>query len=267
MPGVAAVALGGSWARGEGDALSDVDLGIYYEPPLSVTRLRALAHRLVGRGRPAAVTAPGGWGPWIDGGGWLTIRGRRVDWIYRDLSRVGRVIADARRGRFSSHDQPGHPHGFHTHIYAGEVHDARILHDPRGVLAALQRRTRPYPAALARSVRRSFLWRADFALESSVKPAKRADVFHVSGSLFHSAACLLQILFAANGRYLINEKGALSAAEGLPLRPRRFSRRVRAILARPGGDARALARSLERMSDLVREVEALTAGTSLPRRR
>ena len=27
---------------------------------------------------PAAVTEPGGWGPWVDGGGWLTIGGRRV---------------------------------------------------------------------------------------------------------------------------------------------------------------------------------------------
>ena len=31
MPGVVAVALGGSWTRGGGDAFSDVDLGIYYE--------------------------------------------------------------------------------------------------------------------------------------------------------------------------------------------------------------------------------------------
>src|SRR3712207_8687536 len=45
----------------------------------------------------AVVTAPGGWGPWVDGGGWLTIDGSAVDWIYRDLDRVERSWEDAAR--------------------------------------------------------------------------------------------------------------------------------------------------------------------------
>ena len=71
--------------------------------------------------------------------------------IYRDLSRVERAIADARRGQISSHYQPGHPHAFHSYIYAGEVHYAKILHDPRRRLETLQQRTRPYPSALRRA--------------------------------------------------------------------------------------------------------------------
>ncbi len=266
---MAAVAAGGSWARGEADALSDLDLGLYYEPktPPDIARLRALARRLEGRRRAPKVTALGGWGPWIDGGAWLEIGGRRVDWIYRDLSRVGRAISDARRGTISSHYQPGHPHAFSTHIYVGETHHARILYDPQGKLAALQRRTRPYPPALRRAIREAFLWEARFALETADKSARRGDVFHVSGCLFRSAACLAQVLFAANGRYLVNEKGALEAVAQLPVRPRRFSDRVTRILARPGGRSRALARGLERMAELVGEVEHLATASPIPKRR
>ena len=71
-----AVVLGGSLARGEADARSDIDLGLYY-------------------------------------------------WLYRDLARVAAVIAECERGRTACHYQPGHPHGFHTHIYMGEVHHGR----------------------------------------------------------------------------------------------------------------------------------------------
>lgn len=47
VPGVVAIGLGGSWARGAGDAASDVDLGIYYGPdaPLDVDGVRTVALR------------------------------------------------------------------------------------------------------------------------------------------------------------------------------------------------------------------------------
>ena len=259
VPGIAAVAVGGSWARGERDSLSDVDLGLYYDParPPAIPRLLCLARRLEGRRSTPAVTALGGWGPWIDGGAWLEIGGRRIDWIYRDLSRVERAISDARRGIISSHYQPGHPHAFHSYIYAGEVHYADIRHDPRGRLAALQRRTRPYPSALRDAIRRSFLWQARFALEAAEKSARRGDVLHVSGSLFQSAACLVQVLFAANRRYFVNEKGSLAATDAFALRSLRFRQRVNRILSEPGSRPANLQRRLEQMAALVREVEAL----------
>lgn len=43
VPGVAAVMLGGSRARGAEKPDSDVDLGLYYRPPLDVDKLQALA--------------------------------------------------------------------------------------------------------------------------------------------------------------------------------------------------------------------------------
>jgi predicted nucleotidyltransferase len=259
VPGVAAVAVGGSWARGERDAHSDIDLGLYYDParPLAIARLRALARKLERRRAAASVTELGGWGPWIDGGAWLEIEGRRVDWIYRDLSHVERAIADARRGKISSHYQPGHPHAFHSYIYASEVHDARIRHDPRGRLQALQRRTRPYPSPLGGAIRDAFLWEAQFALETAAKSARRGDVLHVAGSLFRSAACLVQVLFAVNRRYFASEKRALAVTDAFRLCPPRFSSRVKRILSGPGTRPSQLESSREQMAALVREVRNL----------
>ena len=90
VTGVVGAVLGGSRARGDHTADSDFDLGLYYRPPLDVAALRALAVEVAG---PAAtVTEPGGWGPWVDGGGWLTVDGAAVDWIYRDVDRVRQLL-------------------------------------------------------------------------------------------------------------------------------------------------------------------------------
>ena len=63
-----------------------MDLGIYCDPsnPPRVEDLRGLASRVDDRQLLEAVTGFGGWEPWINGGGWLLIGGRRVDWIYME---------------------------------------------------------------------------------------------------------------------------------------------------------------------------------------
>lgn len=114
VPGVRALALGGSRARGSADAGSDYDIGLYYEPrePFNVALLRKVVVGLDDAGPAASVTPIGAWGQWINGGGWLTVDGVRVDLLYRDLQRVRAVIADCREGRIERHYQPGHPHAF-----------------------------------------------------------------------------------------------------------------------------------------------------------
>ena len=261
VEGVVAVTLGGSWARGEAHPNSDVDLGIYYRPENlpPITDLRLLAQELDDRHPLDAVTDFGEWGPWINGGCWLTIEGRRVDWLYRDLDLVERTVEECSAGRPSVHYQPGHPHGFHTHIYMGEVHYCRPLHDPEGVLESLKNAIRDYPLLLKRALTRNQLWEARFALDTCRESAARGDVFYVAGGLFRCAACMVQALFALNERYLINEKASIEAADSLPLRPHNFRESVDSVLARPGESPQELQSSVGRVEDLLVAVEELCA--------
>jgi hypothetical protein len=90
-----------------------------------------------------------GWGPWVDGGGWLRVGGEQVDWILRDLDRVRQVWHDCQAGRFEVGQQRGHPLGFYSPCYAGEVALGRVLADPGGELSALPGRDRDLPAVAA----------------------------------------------------------------------------------------------------------------------
>ena len=180
VPGVVGVTLGGSRARGEHSPESDVDLGLYYVPPLDTAGLQLLARDLAG---PAArVTRPGDWGPWVDGGAWLRVDDVAVDWIYRDLHRVSAVWQDARAGRCRWHAQVGHPLGFLDAAYAGELALGVVLADPTGAVGSLHRETAVYPPALGDALVAG-LAEADFLLGVAAKATGRGDTTYVGGCL------------------------------------------------------------------------------------
>ena len=258
LDGVAAVALGGSLARGRGDAQSDVDLGIYYDPArlFSIEALRALVTELDDRHAPELVGL-GGWGPWINGGAWTRMRGVKLDLLYRDLRLVDRVLDDCEAGRITCDYQPGHPHGFHNHMYAGEVHHGLALHDPDGALADRKTRTSPYPPALGPAFVRRHLWEADFAVQTAAGAARRGDLAYVSGCLFRSVACLVQVLFAVNGHWFVNEKGSVAEAAKLPRTPPGFTAGVEEALSGLRPDPAGLAAALDTMANLTARVREL----------
>lgn len=227
VPGIRAIVLGGSRARGEATAQSDYDIGLYYEAdnPIDIGRLAKAAMLLPGAAS-SSVTAIGEWGPWINGGAWLTVEGKRVDLLYRDLGKVRGVIEACQGGRIERVYQPGHPHAFVSAIYMGEVALCRVLWDPEDVLAGLKRRCEPYPPALGEALIRSFFWEARFALENAAHGRGRDDPAYVAGCGFRAVACLCQTLFALNGVHLLNEKGAVRGVEKLACRPADFARRV-----------------------------------------
>ncbi|GAA2230869.1 nucleotidyltransferase domain-containing protein [Streptomyces nogalater] len=262
--GVVGVCLGGSRARGTHGPDSDFDLGLYYRPPLDTAALRLLAAELTGG--PVEVTEPGGWGPWVDGGAWLTIDGHRVDWIYRNLDRVHHVWRQCRAGRFEIGAQPGHPLGVYSHSYAGELALGRILADPDGELRSLREQTRRYPEPLREALIDNARWEAPFILAGARKGAARQDVFFVAGCLFRAVGLLVHALHAHARCWVLNEKGAVRAAGELAIAPVDFARRAHALFAALGTTAETLTAALDEADRLTAEVcRRLTEGETNPR--
>ncbi|MEU4719041.1 nucleotidyltransferase domain-containing protein [Nonomuraea dietziae] len=256
VDGVAGVVLGGSRARGTHRPDSDIDLGLYYRGSLDVEALRRLAAQVGGEG--AEVTAPGRWGPWVNGGGWLTIGGQRVDWIYRDLDRVRRVWADCGQGRYEVATQAGHPLGFYSHAYAGEVALCRVLEDPTGELGELREETLAYPERLGRALAEG-LWEAEFSVQLARYGVKGDDPAYTAGCLFKAVGVACHALHGRAGRWLINEKGMVASAGRLEITPQGFAERVGAVFAACSDDEPALsARAVDEAATLVEEVRALT---------
>ena len=90
VPGIQAVVLGGSRARGNQSIGSDIDIGVYYssDAPLDLAVLSEVAQQLDDEHREGLIASPGEWGNWVNGGAWLVINTLRVDLILRDIRRV-----------------------------------------------------------------------------------------------------------------------------------------------------------------------------------
>ncbi|MEE1788276.1 DUF4037 domain-containing protein [Streptomyces sp. SP17BM10] len=255
VPGVVGVLLGGSRARGEHRPESDWDLGVYYRGGLDLAALRALA------GPDVEVAGPGGWGPWVNGGAWLRVDGIAVDWILRDLDRVEQVWADCREGRYEVGVQAGHPLGFWSPCYPGEVALGRVLADPTGELADLRRLTATYPEPLREQLMAG-AWEAEFLVGVAAKGAARADALYVSLCLSRAVGVLIQALFAMDRRWCLNEKGALAVAEVLPGVPSGFGPRVRSLLGAQGETAESLTATVTRARVLVEETLTSLRGSA-----
>jgi hypothetical protein len=219
VPGISAIALGGSRARGTADDASDYDVGLYFSEgkPPDTDRLLVVAKALVDDPDAAAVTPVGEWGPRIVGGGWLSIAGRKVDLLYRCIEDVARAIDACRIGEIGMHYQPGHPHGFCSATWMGEIALCQPLHDPQATIAGLKAGTQPYPGPLREALIRHFQWEILFSIDNADIAVPREEQMHIAGCTYRALACVAQVLFALNQRYLINEKGALREAAAFPL--------------------------------------------------
>jgi predicted nucleotidyltransferase len=256
IEGVRAIVLGGSRARGTADERSDIDLGIYYDgaDPFSTTALGAAAKDLDDRHSDGLVTSFGEWGPAVNGGGWLEIRGRHVDFLYREISAVREAIEECIAGRTRIIYQLGHPLGFHMQIYAGEVHVCRPLFDPAGAIAGLKSKVREYPEKFRTAAVAKHLFDAEFEISIAAKPAARGDVMYVAGCLFRAAGFMTIVLYALNRRFFLNEKGAFAESRQFAIKPARFHDTVASVLGHIGTTPAELSASVAGFQSLVTEL-------------
>lgn len=262
LVGVRAVLLGGSQARGRARPESDIDLYIYYSEaaPFSIQEIRELAEAVNNTAGPV-VTDFYGWGPWVNGGAWLTVGRQRVDFVYRSIEHVERVIADAEAGRCEIHYAQQPPFGFFSVAYLGEIAAYFPLFDPEARIEALKRRVADYPAALRRAVVQDYLWQAEFALAAfAPRFAARSGAYGTAACLTRAVNQLLLALFALNRRYLMDDKTALAEVAEFERAPREFGPRVQRTLGHLGDSPEELGAAVESIAQLFRETVELTDG-------
>lgn len=261
VPGVVGVVLGGSRARGTHKPDSDVDIGIYYDERagFSVEHLSEAAARLDDDGRKNLITPLGGWGPWVNAGGWLVVKGYHVDLILRDLNRVAEEIQACSEGRVTINYQTGHPHGYLNAMYMGEVAICQILHDPMGRIAALKAKTRPYPETLKAAMVGYFLFEAEFSCMFVQKSIDQDDLPYLCGHFFRSTSCLNQVIFALNEEYCLNEKRAVDIIETFPKKPATYKARLDQAFSLLSSDPDKSRKAAEILYELIEETKTLVS--------
>jgi predicted nucleotidyltransferase len=254
VDGLQGIVLGGSWASNTQRPDSDIDLGLYYreDNPLDIDHIRKIANELNDFPDPG-VTELGGWGTWVNGGAWLTIKGQRVDFLYRNIDFVSTIIDECTRGKtqFDYLQQP--PYGFYSYIYCAETQQCKIIYDPQRAIEGLKAKIWGYSAVLKSSIINSFLWQAAFSLENAKKSADSGNVFYAAGCLTRIASSLVQVLYALNETYFISDKRLYKDVEQFRLKPQDFVMRLDHILGDIGCDSKKLSATLMNTQSLLTE--------------
>jgi len=265
-PGVAAVVLGGSYARGTQREASDLDLGLYYleAAPFSIADVKRVAASVSVQNAPV-VTDFYEWGPWVNGGAWVQTEAGKVDFLYRNLNQVQQIIDEAHQG-IIHHDYDQQPaYGFYSVIYLAETHVCIPLYDPHVQIANLKHQVATYPAKLKQRMIVEWLWSAEFTLIHALDFAAAADVYNTVGCLTRVAASLTQVLFALNETYFISDKQVMEAIARFSIRPPGYVEQMANILAQPGQTAEELSRSVANLKAVWQNVVELAGETYQPK--
>jgi len=259
VPGVVGVVLGGSRARGTHHANSDIDIGIYYDSSLGfdVEKVSRIAAKLDDEHRENLIASIGGWGPWVNAGGWLIVQGYHVDLILRDIHRVSQVIDDCLVGNVSSHYHAGHPHAYLNVMYLGEVSICKIIADPTNQITSLKEKTSPYPKCLKDAIIGYFMFEAGFSAKIAKDNVDKDDISYVSGHCYRSISCLNQVLFAINHEYCINEKKAVRMIEGFSKKPNDYKKKIDGIFSLISINKESTRIAVDILQDLFKETEEL----------
>jgi hypothetical protein len=199
LPGVTAVALGGSRGAGTPGPDSDWDFAIYYRGRFDPADLRAV-------GWPGEVSELGGWGGGVfNGGAWLQVDGRKVDVHYRDVDDVEHHLQQARAGRFRIENLLFYLAGVPTYVVVAELAVNRVL---AGVLPRPE-----YPPALREQAPPQWWARARFTLDYARGAyAATGRVVECAGAVARAAAEAGHAILAARGEWITNEKRLLDRA-------------------------------------------------------
>lgn len=198
LPGVEAVALGGSRAQGTSHPDSDWDVAVYYRGGFDPEAIRQL-------GWPGQLSGLGGWGPIFNGGGKLTVDGVLVDIHYRDLGLIDRVHDAACRGEFTIEPLLFHQAGLPSYILLAELGIGTTL---RGELPQWD-----YPEALRESAARIWWEHAEMTLFYAEEGhARHGRVAQCAGLVSEAACRTAHAVLAHRGEWVTNEKQLLSKA-------------------------------------------------------
>lgn len=252
------IVLGGSRARGTHTEDSDIDIGIYYpSESLDLDTINQLALELDDEHRSNLIAPPGAWGNWVNGGGWLIIQGYHVDLILRDIERVEQVMKDTEQGIVTANYQTGHPHGYISAMYRGELGISKILFARSDRFCELKKQAETYPSALQKGLFDFFMFEAGFSLIFAKENIDKDDISYVCGHCFRSISGLNQVLFAMNKEYCINEKKAVKMIDVFKIKPYGYKEKIDKIISLISSDADNTRKGIDILEGLINEVESL----------
>lgn len=246
LPGVAAIALGGSSASGLADASSDLDVYMYYRSPLAASADREVRLRPLADEGTLEMDIPT-----FGLEDHLHVQGKLIELVYLDLDRLSAEAAQAYSQGLSSE-------GYTTALLY-ILFRSQVLHDATGEVTTLRERLRTsYPEPTRAQLLHEHPELMRYYLELLRISQGREDLLYVQQMRYNIHMIFFNLLFALNRLYHPGGKRLLAHAQQCAIQPSELAERWNNI-ARLGADDHALPGRLEALiDDLLRLIEVDT---------
>jgi hypothetical protein len=244
LPGVAAIALGGSTAAGLADADSDFDVYMYYRQPLAAAAERAARLRPLADAGTLEVDIPT-----FGLEDHLLVHDQLIELVYLDLDRLSENAKQAYGQGLSSE-------GYTTALLY-ILARSPVLHDVTGEVTALRAQLQSgYPEPTRARLLREHPEVLRYFLELLRVSQRRGDLLYVQHMRYSIQMVFFNLLFALNRLYHPGGKRLLSHARRCDVQPAGLDERWSDIARLSAADS-ALADRLEALiDDLCRLIEA-----------
>lgn len=224
MPGVVAASLGGSAASRMADALSDLDLHVYWEAPLASATERG-EHLAAVADLGSVHVGLTSWGLEDH----LSVGGCPVELTYRRWEDMRADVARAYREGLAGN-------GFTTAVLYAIAH-GRPLHDPTGELSAMRDRLAgEFPEATRAALLRRQSPLLSFHLEQLRRAQERGDLLFAQHVRYKVQMLFFDVLFTLNRLYHPGEKRLLEHSQRCRVRPTQCEARWLRMARLPSDD-------------------------------
>jgi hypothetical protein len=252
------IALGGSYAKGIADEVSDLDIYLF-APVISPCEKRETIASAFSPDITSLVCWDVG-NPIMQGGVDFRFHGRLIETWLRSTTLIDDVIEECRQGIVKRDMVTWTTTGFYNHCCLSDINVMISLDDPAGIISRWKSEITVYPPKLQNTIIEQHLAAARFwpwnpHYQSAVD---RGDIIYITGIVQQVVHNILQVLFALNETYFPGDKKLLQILDHLHTQPPQLGSRVNALLwSDTPASPQALIKQQNELRNLVDETTAL----------
>ncbi|SHH77839.1 nucleotidyltransferase domain-containing protein [Winogradskyella jejuensis] len=228
---IEAVVLGGSYSTGNATEKSDIDIGLYYSEnaPFNIDSIKQIANKY--SIHKPTVTNFYDWGKWVNGGAWIETKYGKLDFIYKNIEQLIATISDSKNGKWENDFEQKPPYGFSSITYLAETKNCIVLYDKSGILKSLKEKVEVYPNKLKKTIITESIRSVEFTISHAELFFNENNMYHTTGCLTRAIKSILNIIFAINETYPINDKSAIKTIQMKEKCPKNLNLKINNILS------------------------------------
>lgn len=229
-----AIALAGSFAKGNADKGSDIDFFMFVENPKSYEERVKIIQSIADKDKPVWVSESfeeSAWGGTMD----FFYQGIPVETTVRTLSQMNQVLDDCLKGKFEVIPALWTTNGYYTYIYLSELSFIKPIDDPDGILVEYQKKISPYPKKLQQSIVKTFFDRSNMWLDNFhyISAIEREDIMFTGSIVKATVLDMVQVIFALNEAYFVGDKKLELQLSHLNYCPHKLSENIEFLMSAP----------------------------------